>query len=481
MWRLARWPWLFAAVIAVTNAITWPPLLSGNGGLLFSIVLAISALAGLPSLTEGMRAKRTAVVGGRILMVLFVASQIGGRFDFGRMRTAGLDFGVYYRAGKAVREPGKPLYYIPAYTDGRMKFIPSVDRQSLSYQLALQEGIAETMPLIYPPFAAMLFEPFTFVPFPAALAIWTGITAFSLLGSIFVILVLAGRENRLAIFIAAVIGVFSLSPVRSTFYLGQVNALLLFFWTMGVYLYKKQKPESSALCFALGAMIKVTPLMVVPLFVLTRSWRWLAAFGVWLVLLLVVAMAGTGWGNLHLYISQVLPSMSCGAPHFDNCSVGAMVQYWYLRWVPMVYEVPETLPSSVCLMAKLVTTFTYLIMLWVLFRVLRRRGLTDALILIALVSLLVSPVTWTHHYVLAVLPLLYLWVARVQGESRELLYAAVFATVLIGTNAAIYTLTWVRNAGIDLLLVALQPLSVALLVVLYAYPHRQLTGAFEPS
>jgi hypothetical protein len=464
-WRIARWPWLFVALIAVVNAATVPPLLSGNVGLLFAIGLAIAALAALPVVTARMRARKRATIGGWVVIALFLAAQIGGRFDFTRTRDpSGLDFSAYYLAGTALREDAKPLYCIPKFPDGRLKPLAFVEPQSACYLLALREGISKARPFIYPPFAAILFEPFSLLSFRLALIIWTGISVLLLFGAIYLVIVISAVENRWAMFIGAAICVFSLSAVRSTFYFGQINALSLFLWSMGVYFYNKSKPNVSAACFALGTMVKVTPLLVLPLFLLARKWRWVLVYAGCLALLLVTAAAGAGWRNLQLYQSEVLPSLSCGTPYFDNRSVSSVVQCWYLQWVPLWTEAPGVIPSFVCTASRVAAGLVYLFMLVLLHRGAREQNLTKALIFMTLVTLLVSPIAWTHHYVLAVLPLLYVWLQKAD-LGRALLGFTIFTTLLIGTNLSLYGLVIIRHTAPDLALAALQPITLILFVV----------------
>ena len=72
-------------------------------------------------------------------------------------------------------------------------------------------------------------------------------------------------------------------PFKSTLVFGQVNISILFVWTLGVYLLKRQRPMASALCFALGTVLKIAPVVAVPFLALRRQWRWLAAYMVGVV------------------------------------------------------------------------------------------------------------------------------------------------------------------------------------------------------
>ena len=50
-------------------------------------------------------------------------------------------------------------------------------------------------------------------------------------------------------------------PFRNTLVFGQANVTILFVWTLGVYLFKRQRPMASALCFALGTVLKISPVV----------------------------------------------------------------------------------------------------------------------------------------------------------------------------------------------------------------------------
>ena len=46
----------------------------------------------------------------------------------------------------------------------------------------------------------------------------------------------------------------------------------------------------SALCFALAALIKLTPVLAVPILILHRRWKWLMAYAVWMISLLTLSI-----------------------------------------------------------------------------------------------------------------------------------------------------------------------------------------------
>ena len=66
------------------------------------------------------------------------------------------------------------------------------------------------------------------------------------------------------------------------------------------------------------------------------------------------------------------------------------------------------------------------------------KGLMDELILLPLIYLLTAPFTWAHHYVLAILPLTYLW-AKVREVTRPELVALSLGTLALGTELPMYS------------------------------------------
>jgi hypothetical protein len=82
-----------------------------------------------------------------------------------------------------------------------------------------------------------------------------------------------------------------------------------------------------------------------------------------------------------------------------------------------------------------------------------------------LLSLLISPVSWRHHYLVALLPLIFLW--SFDLKRRFDLAVLALATLSIGTVLPDYMITAVRNPALDLLLVSLTPVSTLLLLYVY--------------
>src|SRR3954464_996657 len=110
-----------------------------------------------------------------------------------------IDLQVYRAGGEAVLR-GSPLY------DG---------------------GVLLDLPFVYPPFAALVFVPLTALPLPVLKIAWT-VAGLALL--VFVVrrsAAVLGRPLDPAATALLVAVVLALDPVRTTFYLGQINVVLL--------------------------------------------------------------------------------------------------------------------------------------------------------------------------------------------------------------------------------------------------------------
>ena len=141
---------------------------------------------------------------------------------------------------------------------------PEVQLTDLSVYLGAVSGLADgaslydfargAAPFTYPPFAALLFTPLTWLPLPLVQVGWTLATLAVILG----LARLAAREHPAA----ALILVLS-APVTSNLRFGQVSLLLAALVTVDL-LALRRTPWQGAL-IGLAAAIKLTPLIFIPL------------------------------------------------------------------------------------------------------------------------------------------------------------------------------------------------------------------------
>jgi hypothetical protein len=369
------------------------------------------------------------------------------------------DFRVYYTAALVANHHGDHrLYYPPK--DPHLIWIEMIPQDTPWATIARSAGFTSTMPFNYPPFAALLLEPLGLFKWQVSLLIWRVALVGMVLVSIYGCVLLTGRDYLWLKFGIAAAAALSFFPLMETLVEGQIDPLILLCWVGGIYFIKTDRPFWSALLFAVGTLVKISPAIVVALFLLRREWKWLFSYAGSLIGLIGVSIWRLGWGNHVLFVKQVLPTLSCGIANLANKSLVGFVNDLYLRRVPLDIS---PVPGWLCMLTKLAGMSLFAAVLFYFWR--RNKtssALVQELITVSLVTLLVSPVSWRHHYLLVLIPLLYLW--NTAARSRFDIAVLAITALGIGTVFPDYVNAAIRNPVLDLALAAIIPASSLLLL-----------------
>lgn len=277
----------------------------------------------------------------------------------------GVDSAVYRAGGFAVLH-GEPLY---------------------AHLTALPDWAPE-LPFTYPPFAALLFVPLTMLP-----AQWCwGLLAIAATPSLYVTLRPFTERTYVPVLL---LGAFAMQPVWQTIGLGQVNLILMAVVVADILLLR-----GSRFCgFAIGvaAAVKLIPLIFIVHLLLVRrtadAARALAAFLGATTLAFVVLPKD----SLRYWTSAIFNS------HFAEMKGWVGNQSWQ-------GFIARTLPDGLAA-TVLIGCFYVLcavVMVWLVQRLHRAGDDRAALVVTASCALLVSPISWTHHWVWVVPALGYL-------------------------------------------------------------------------
>ena len=184
--------------------------------------------------------------------------------------------------------------------------------------------------------------------------------------------------------------------------------------------------------------------------------KWLFSFAGWCLLLLAVSIWRLGWENHVLWAIRVFPAWSQGVPYFANKSLSALIYELYLGRVPL--ELDFSIPV---VLSRLVSLLNLGIFCGTLYYFWRRNrsatGLVYELVAMAVVAIVIAPVAWRHHYLLTLLPLIFLWL-RSKDAWRDWLVLAIF-TLSTGLVFLDYVVVSIRNPLIDILATAVQPMT----------------------
>jgi alpha-1,2-mannosyltransferase len=237
----------------------------------------------------------------------------------------------------------------------------------------------------YPPFAAALFALIAVVPFTAAQVLWALASLIAFAVACRLTLRLAGLRPSWTATAAVVAAGLALEPVYHTLFNGQINTILLAFVLADVW--RVAQGRRAGIAVGIAAAIKLTPGIFVLLFLLTRrtnaALTAMATFAVCTLVGYLVAPAGSRlyWTRFFFDTKRV------DAPYIGNQSLyGAAIRVlggeshaggWFLL-----------LPLTVAV-AGLATATVFA----------RRGEWLTAVAVTGVASLLISPVSWTHHWV----------------------------------------------------------------------------------
>ncbi|MFD4638923.1 glycosyltransferase 87 family protein [Lentzea sp. NPDC058436] len=241
------------------------------------------------------------------------------------------------------------------------------------------------LPFTYPPIAAVLFSGLTFVPAWAANALVVVLNFLCL--SVVSVLVTARLTRRPEVVWtvgpAVALGAVALEPVISTFLFGQINLVLMALVVVDCLTVRD--PRLRGVLVGVAAAIKLTPLIFLLYFLVRREWRAAA--------MSVLAFAGMAVPGF-LFAAKDSAEFWFHAI-FDTSRAGglAYATNQSLRGVLHRINPGEQAESLLWLGLSLVVV--------TLAVVAASKARTDvvALTAIATAGLLVSPVSWSHHWV----------------------------------------------------------------------------------
>jgi alpha-1,2-mannosyltransferase len=295
-----------------------------------------------------------------------------------------VDLHVYVGGAGALNDPGALYNYV--YADQTPDF---------------------PLPFTYPPFAAVIFYPLHLVPFGVLAFLWQIGIIVALYGVVRVSQRLLAADaglpasRRIAMLWTAV-GIW-IEPLRSTFDYGQINVLLVLAVLYAVY---STRWWLSGLLVGLAAGVKLTPAVSGLYFVGTR--RWGAAVFSAVVFAGTVALSALVVGDqTRYYFTELLG---------DARRVGPIGTSFNQSWRGGLSRIlgHDAGYGPVVLIAIAVTAVLALLA-W---RAVRQSGpdRLGLILVVQLFGLLLSPISWTHHWVWP-LPLM-IWL--IHGPWREL-------------------------------------------------------------
>ena len=289
-----------------------------------------------------------------------------------------IDIDVYQMGGQAWLD-GRPLY-----------------RGDVSFHTP----IGLDLPFTYPPLAAIVFSPFAWLHMPSASIAITLITLVLLIVSMAIVLTRLDVWNNprilpgpawlgrlwLSVIIVAPATVW-LEPIKANFAFGQINAVLMTLVIADCV--PRRTPWPRGLLLGIGIALKLTPAVFLLYFLLRRDNRAALTSLASFVAATLVGFVLAWSDSCEYWTHTVLHTDRIGTPSLntDQNIAGALA-----RIIGLGEHGRRLLWLAACLLVLGVT-------IWAMRRVLRAGEPTLAVICVALFGLVVSPVSWSHHWV----------------------------------------------------------------------------------
>jgi alpha-1,2-mannosyltransferase len=350
-------------------------------------------VAGFSARPRSLPARAALVIANLAAVAFFLLSFRHG-IGFGPRRE---DLDVY-RMGGSVWLHGGDLYKQPVGPGGRLR-----------------------LPFTYPPIAAILFSPLSVAPKLVAVTVVT-------LGTI----VLLGVVLRLFLRRLAVPGAGSLwslawllpvalfiEPVRNTLWLGQINIVLMALVSLDCLAEAPRWPRG--VLVGLAAAVKLTPAGFVLFFLLRRDYRAAGTAAVTFAAVTGIGFLLAWHDSVRYWTSIVFQTSRTGSLDYaGNQSIQAIIARTGLD--------PQTSAGTAAWLA--LSAVVLAAACWGMRKALAAREDCWALSLNAFAALLISPISWSHHWVWCVPALLTLAFLARSHHSRLALTTAVSGVVV---------------------------------------------------
>lgn len=315
---------------------------------------------------------------------LLLIAGIGARLAWTYLAPNGanfVDLHVYLGGSAAIDRPGSLYSYV--YADQTPDF---------------------PLPFTYPPFAAVVFYPLHLLPFGLVAFLWQIATMAALYGAIRLSQRLigeaAGATGRRVAMLWTAVAIW-IEPLRSTFDYGQVNVLLM---TAVLWAVCSTRWWLAGLLVGVAAGIKLTPAISGVYLVGARRWGAAVFSAVVFVATIGISVLVVG-DQTRYYFTDLLG---------DAHRVGPIATSFNQSWRGGISRIlGHDVGFGPLLVAALAVTAVLALLAW---RALDPDDRLGRLLVVELFGLLLSPISWTHHWVWLV-PLM-IW--AIHGPVREL-------------------------------------------------------------
>lgn len=299
------------------------------------------------------------------------------------------------------------------------------------------------LPFIYPPFGALVMVPLTAFDWMSdvvAAGIMIGLSNLLILVCLWFVLraVMTGIKPQVVGMATAVVwaGMLLIEPVELNNGFAQLNIVLMALVVLDLVPANRPKWLPQGILVGIAAAIKLTPLVFGLYWLLRRDWRSILVAGASAITCTLLAAIWRFDSTMEFFFSTLAgmgtsSEFGVNTTYQSNSSLKGML----MRFAPdgAWLDAHGTIINIAWLMLALATIA---LGAWLMLRLLHRDLFVDAIMVNAVVMLLISPVSWSHHWIwLALIIPVFAWRASTIYRAPGVLGAIlVLWTALILTN-----------------------------------------------
>lgn len=312
------------------------------------------------------------------------------------------DFTSYYVAAHVLKRGMPDALYYPEPV-GSLLAQATIERPWAD--VARDAGVANPNYYLYPPLFAAAALPLAWLPYEAAFRVWLVANVVFLAAAL--VLFLRSRARVTPLGAAACVLLAGTSyPVWNHLKIGQSSLLVLLLLAACLSLLRRGRDVAAGIALSGAILLKLTPAILLALLVVRARFRAAAAAAAGAAGLILLSGAVAGPEPLVTYATRMVPLLSAGTAFYPNQSLNGFLTRLMgmgdYRKADLSLDLAAPRLAAAVLGAAVV--IASLAAAW---RRRREEGpepLEDGFASLVLASLLISPISWEHHYVLALIP-----------------------------------------------------------------------------
>jgi hypothetical protein len=331
------------------------------------------------------------------------------------------------------------------YLAGMPVFVEQQEAMFRHTGILLNEGIVLHWNA-HPPGSVLITLPFGYLSYRDAHLLWNLLTFPLFLASLAIIV----RELKVPLspwsLLPAITLMLLFHPLYLHLHQGQLNIPVLFFITLAWWADRHGRLGWAGMALGIAAGVKLYPAFLFAYFLFTRRWLALVTGAITFGAINGITMAVLGSEAFRTYVNVVVPHL---VNYQSSCVNVSLTGFWMRIFNPNPVEKViawTTQPMAATLLiwaSRGVIAAAVVGMAWRSHSVATR----DRAFATGIVGmLLVSPITWSHYFVLLLLPVTLLWMRWPGGWARLIMWLVLiplwlpdsfFATLAIGPAQAL--------------------------------------------